>query len=94
MFKQKIQPKILTTNTLGPNVHKMYECDKNQVPYYNVKSFKKWIFWEFGPLIEYGPYWINFITLTFISEKNRYSRCLYKIWNKVISFDMKKNEEI
>ncbi len=24
--------KILTTNTLGTNVHKMYECDKNQVP--------------------------------------------------------------
>jgi len=34
-------PKILTTNTLGANVHRMYECDKNQVPYCNVKSFKK-----------------------------------------------------
>jgi len=40
-------PKILTTNTLGTNVQKMYECDKNQVPYYNVKSFKKWNLWEF-----------------------------------------------
>ncbi len=34
-------PNILTTNTLGINVHKMYECDKNQMPYCNVKSFKK-----------------------------------------------------
>jgi len=33
---------------------------------------------------------INFAILTFISEKNRYSKCLYKIWNKIISFDMKK----
>jgi hypothetical protein len=33
-------PKILTTNILDINVHKMYGCDKNQVPYCNVKSFK------------------------------------------------------
>jgi hypothetical protein len=33
-------PKIFTTNTLCANVHKMYECDKNQMPYYNVKSLK------------------------------------------------------
>jgi hypothetical protein len=45
---------------------------------------------NFGPLIEHGPHWINFIILTFISEKNRYSRCLYKIWNKIISFDRRK----
>jgi hypothetical protein len=24
-------PKILTTNTLGTNVHKMYDCNKNQL---------------------------------------------------------------
>jgi hypothetical protein len=34
-------PKIFTTNTLHVNVYKMYECDKNQMPYCNVKSFKK-----------------------------------------------------
>jgi hypothetical protein len=34
-------PKILITNILDTNVHKIYECDKNQVPYYNVKSFKR-----------------------------------------------------
>jgi hypothetical protein len=34
-------PKVLTTNTLGINVGKIYECDKNQVPYCNVKNFKK-----------------------------------------------------
>jgi len=33
-------PKIFTTNTLHVNVYKMYECDKNQMPYCNVKSFK------------------------------------------------------
>jgi len=33
MFKQIFWPKIHTINTLGTNVHKMYECDKNQVPY-------------------------------------------------------------
>jgi len=68
----------------------MYECDKNQMPYYIVKSFKKWIFGNFEPLIEYGPHWINFIILTFRIGKNRYSKSLYKIWNKIISFDMKK----
>jgi hypothetical protein len=34
-------PKILTTNTLGTNAYKIYECDKNQMPYCNVKIFKK-----------------------------------------------------
>jgi hypothetical protein len=45
---------------------------------------------NFGPLIEHGPYWIKFNIITFISEKNEYSRCLDKICNKIISFDMKK----
>jgi hypothetical protein len=31
---------VLTKNTLGTNEHKMYECDKNQMPYCNIKSFK------------------------------------------------------
>ncbi len=69
----------------------MYECDKNQMPYYNVKSF----FGEFWAIdIEHGSHWINFTILTFISEKDRYFRCLYKIWNKIISFDMRKNDEM
>jgi hypothetical protein len=37
-------PKILTTNTLGTNVYKMYGCDKNQMLYYNVNGFEKWDF--------------------------------------------------
>ncbi len=41
-------------------------------------------------MIEHGPHWINFTIVTFISENNRYFIGLYKIWNKVISFDMKK----
>jgi len=82
--------KIFTTNTLIASVYKMFSCNKNQVPYYNVQNFKKWNFWEFGPLIEHGPHWIDFIIITFISEKNRYFRCPYKIWSKFITFDMKK----
>jgi hypothetical protein len=44
----------------------------------------------YGQLIEHGPHWINFNILTFISEKHRYFRCPYQIWNKFISFDMRK----
>ncbi len=40
-------PKLFTTNTLCANVYKMCECDKNQMFYCNVKSFKKSTFWEF-----------------------------------------------
>ncbi len=35
------RPKIFITNTLCTNVYKMYECDKNQMPYYNVNNFKR-----------------------------------------------------
>jgi hypothetical protein len=49
----------------------MYECDKNKMPYHNVKVFLNQISGIFGPLIEHGPHWINFIILIFISEKNR-----------------------
>jgi hypothetical protein len=38
MTKHFFWPKILTINTLGTNVHKMYECDKKQVLYCNVKK--------------------------------------------------------
>jgi hypothetical protein len=62
-------PKILITNTLGTNVHIMYECDKNQMPYYNIKYFLNENFENFRPFIKHGPHWINFTILTFISEK-------------------------
>jgi hypothetical protein len=70
-------------------VHKIYECDKNQMPYCKCQIFE-----NFGPLIEHGPHWIYFTTLTFINEKNRYFKGLYKIWNKIISFDMRKKGEM
>ncbi len=82
-------PKIPITNTLGTSVHRMYKCEKNQVPYCNVKISKSEISENFGPLIKHGPHWINVIIFIFISENNRYSKCLYKIWNKIISFDMR-----
>jgi hypothetical protein len=41
MSKQLFWPKIFTPSTLCVNVYKMHECDKNQMPYHNVKSFKK-----------------------------------------------------
>jgi hypothetical protein len=87
-------PKIFTTNTLYVNVYKIYECDKNQMPCYNVKSFKSQISGNFGPFIEHGLHWINFIILTFISENNRYFKGLYKIWNKIILINMRKNGEM
>jgi len=57
----------------------MYEFDQNQMPYYS----------SFGPLIEHGPHWINFIIFTFISENNRYFKSLFNIGKKN-SFDMEK----
>jgi hypothetical protein len=47
----------------------IYECDKNQMPYCNQKISKNQNFGNFGPLIDYGPCWINFTIITFISEK-------------------------
>jgi hypothetical protein len=55
----------------------MYECDKNQMFYYNLKDSKSQIFHNFEPLIEHGPHWINFIIFIFINEKNGYFKCLY-----------------
>jgi hypothetical protein len=65
--QKNIWPKILVTNTLNTNVHKMYECDKNQVPY--CKFFLHEFFGNFEPLIKHAPHSINFTILTFISEK-------------------------
>jgi hypothetical protein len=47
--------KIFTTNTLCVNEYKMYECDKNLMPYCNVKSFKKSNFWEFWAIDKTWP---------------------------------------
>jgi len=47
MSKQFFWPNIFTTNTLCVIVYKMHECDKNQMPYYNVKGFKMSNFKEF-----------------------------------------------
>ncbi len=58
------------------------------------KISKKEKFGSFGSLIEHGSHWINFINLTFIRENNRYFRCLYKLWSKFISFDVRKKKEI
>jgi len=41
MSKQIFLSKIFTKNTLCANVYKVYECDKNQMPYCNVKKFLK-----------------------------------------------------
>ncbi len=59
---------------------------------YKVSNFE--ISMNFGPLIKHGTHWINFIVLTFISENDRYFKCLYKNWSKFISFDMRKKREI
>jgi hypothetical protein len=44
-----------TISTLCVNVYKMYECDKNQMLYCNVKSFKKPNFWEFWAIDRTWP---------------------------------------
>jgi len=52
------------------------------------KKFQKMKFSKkIGPLIKTWPHWINFTILTFMSEKNKYFKCLHKIWNKIISFE-------
>jgi hypothetical protein len=63
---------------------------KTKCPIVIKKVSKSQIFWYFGPLVKHGPHWINFIILTFISENKIKFKGLYKIWNDIISFDMKK----
>jgi hypothetical protein len=67
---------------------------RTKCPIAMLKVSKSQNFENFGLLIEYGPHWINFIILTFISEKNRYFKSLHKIWNKIISFYMRKKGEL
>jgi hypothetical protein len=91
MCTQIILAHFFTRNALCVDVYKTFKWDKNYVPYHNVQGSKKG---NWGPLIKHGSYLINFIILTFVNEKNKYSRYLYKIWRKFISFDMKKEGEI
>jgi hypothetical protein len=58
------------------------------------KILKNEIFGNFGPLTDYGAYWMNLIIVSFKSENNRYSRDLYKKWSKFISFDMRKKGNV
>jgi hypothetical protein len=61
------------------------------MPYCNVKKFKKKKKKsKIEQLIKHGSHWINFIIFTFIIENNRYFKSLHAIWNKNISFEMKK----
>ncbi len=46
MSKFFFWPKSFITNILCVNVYKIYECDKNQMPYYDVKIFKKSNFYK------------------------------------------------
>ncbi len=62
---------ISTLNTLCVNVYKMYECDKNQMPYSNVKDFKKSNFGEFWAIDKTWSTLDKFYILIFISENNR-----------------------
>jgi hypothetical protein len=55
MFNNFFWPKISTTNMSCANVYELYECDKNKMPYCNVKSFKSQFLGTFGPLIKHGP---------------------------------------
>jgi len=64
------------------------------MPYCNVKSFKKSIFGEFWAIDRTWPTLDKFIILIFINENNRYFKNLYKIWNKIISFYMRKKGEM
>jgi hypothetical protein len=65
MSKQLFLAQDFATNILCANVNKMYEYDKNQMPYCNF-LIQKVNSKNFGPLIEHGPHWINFTILTFI----------------------------
>jgi hypothetical protein len=57
MSKQFFWLKILSTNTLDTNVHKLYECDKKPSAILQCKKVSKnEIYGKFGPLIEHGPH--------------------------------------
>ncbi len=55
MFKQFFLAQDFYHNTLCVNMYKLHECDNLQMPYYNVKSFKKSNFWEFSAIDRTWP---------------------------------------
>jgi hypothetical protein len=57
---------------------KCMNVTRTKCPIAMLKVSKNQMSKNFGPLIEHGLHWINFIILTFISEKNRYFRSLQK----------------
>jgi hypothetical protein len=88
-FKKFFWLEIFITNILCANVYKMYECDKNQMPYYKVFKKINQFFENFGPLIKHGPHWINYTIFIFINNNNLLINWpIKKI--KFISFDKKK----
>jgi len=60
----------------------MYKVSKNE-------NFE-----NFGPSIEHGSHGIHFTIFILISENNKHFRCLYKIWSKLFSFNMRIKKEI
>jgi len=64
------------------------------MPSCNIKSFKKSNLWEFWAIDGTWPTLDKFYYSNSHNEDNRYFRSLYKIWNKIISFDMKKKGEM
>jgi len=76
MFKQLFFCPRFLPQTPCVIVYKMYECDKNQMPYLILKNSKNQTYENFGLLIKHGPQ--NFNNITFISEKNRNFRGLCK----------------
>jgi hypothetical protein len=83
-------PKIFTTNILYANVYKGSECDKNKMSYCTMKNFKKSNFLGFWAIDKTWPALDKFCYFHILKWKNRYLRCLHKIWNKIISLDRKK----
>jgi hypothetical protein len=72
----------------------MYECDKNQMPYCNVKNLNKWNLLEFWAIDRTWPTLDKFYYSHFHKLKRKNFRGFYKIWSKIISFDMEKKGEI
>ncbi len=55
MFEQLFLAQDFITKTSYANVYNVSKCDKNKMPYYNVKSFKKSNFWEFWAIDRTWP---------------------------------------
>jgi hypothetical protein len=69
MFKQLCWPKILSQTPCVLMCIKCMNVTRTKCAIIMSKVFKNQISWNFGPFIEHGPHWINFIIFTFINEK-------------------------